>query len=159
MTYILHEVLQAVKSWFITAPLGNTQPSPYLDAIVRLKNSVVPDNGVYGSIERIYSLTATVDEYIDLLERAIESIKGGNVFTFGGPELTPTEVPLRKWYLDKKGGYLDPEERFTRFVEKACEFLELFEVVEINPPTSVVMERSRERLLVLVNNLIDISNR
>lgn len=131
--------------------------SPYIEAIGHFNKMSIPGSEIYQDIRRIEVIFPTIDLYIEVLQRASESLIENRVFTYLGYDAKLQLVQRKNFYLNKDACYLNLEIWHNRFVDVVEIFLEKYEERSNSDEQTVIMETSLSRLLPIVNNLLHLS--
>ena len=140
------------KLWFWNKPVLATS-SPYIEAVDRLKQISSPGAGVYADLRRIEVLFPTIDIYIEVIQRAIAVLQEKKIFSFIGYEPKLQLIAKRYFYQSKEDKLLPIDVWHERFIRLATELILLYEQQE--PPETTAEQTSHQRILLIVNNLMN----
>lgn len=131
--------------------------SPYIEAISRFEKMTSPGSSIYQDIRKIEILFSSIDLYIEVLNRVLNSLAEGRTVSYIGYEPRLQLVSRKAFYLSKEGRFINVDVWHGQFISAAVLLLKQYEKTIESDETTVLAETNLQRTLPLINNLLSLS--
>lgn len=136
---------------------GPESVSVYQSAILNLRTLKVPDHRVFKSIFQIEVIEPNIVKYYQTINTAIRILENDLLRYTPLVSQPPVLRYIKNFYITEESNYIRPDTMFPRFVDAACELLDLYERKLNNGNLDARTERVILAVLPVVNNLVYLS--
>lgn len=137
--------------------LDQEPASVYQTAILNLKTLKVPDHRVFKDISQVEVIEPNIVKYYQTINNALHILENEVSRTTALVSRPPVVQCLKDFFITEESKYIRPDTMFPRFVDVACELLDLYERKLNNGNLSPRLERIILVVLPIVNNLVYLS--